>query len=97
MHFQEVEVTTATKKPKTSATKFPNKAPNSKANHLVEHSYSKTVSFEPEVQLVEEELAAEDVVEGSFIPHSTVPGMEPGQSGHGEQDLPQVRANTELL
>jgi hypothetical protein len=92
-HFQEIEVTTATKKQKRVAEKCPNMATVSEfsTHHLLEHSYSKMVTFEPELQLVEEELAAEDLVEGSFIPHSSA-GMESGQGGFMEQGILQVGA-----
>ena len=88
-HFQEIEVTTATKKQKRVAENCPNKVTVS-THHLLEHSYSKTVTFEPELQLVEEELAAEDLVEGSFMPHSSA-GMESGQGGFMERGILQVR------
>ena len=89
IHFQEIEVTTATKKQKRVAENCPNKVTVS-THHLLEHNYSKTVTFEPELQLVEEELAAEDLVEGSFMPHSSA-GMESGQGGFMERGILQVR------
>ena len=85
----------AAKKQKT-VNKYPNKAVVSDVatpKHLMEHSYSKIVTFEPELQLVEEELAPEDLVEGSFIPHSTA-GMEPGREEYVEQCVLQVKADS---
>ena len=68
-HFENV--VTAKKTSKKRSTKHSNKASASTCcstpKHLVEHSYSKTVTFEPELQEVEEELAPEDLVESSFI------------------------------
>ena len=40
---------------------------SSTPKHLTEHSYAKAVTFEPEFQRVEVELAPEDMVEGSFV------------------------------
>ena len=78
-HSRDAEVAMATRNRRATG-----ECPNSESNaltpkHLVEHSYSKTVTFEPELQMVEEELAPEDIVEGSFVLHS-IPGMESGQA-----------------
>ena len=43
------------------------KPSSSTPKHLMEHSYAKTLTFEPRVQEVEEELAPEDLVESSFV------------------------------
>ena len=70
-HFDNV--VTVKKTSKKRSAEHSNKASAntccSTPKHLVEHSYSKTVTFEPELQEVEEELAPEDLVESLFISH----------------------------
>ena len=56
--------------------------------HLAEHSYAKSLTFEPELQQVEEELAPEDMVEGSFIlePSDAFGGCESKRQCFGQDD-----------
>ena len=84
MSRETAAVSTATKKRKRKCSfdesgDMSSSSVTSTPKHLREHSYSKTVTFEPEIQLVEEELAPEDVVEESFVLHS-IPGMESGRA-----------------
>ena len=73
LHDFEAEATNnKTPKKRKCSTKSQSKISSysSTPKHLTEHSYAKTVTFEPELQEVEEELAPEDLVESSFISDS---------------------------
>ena len=61
------EVVPGKKTPKKQSVKRLSKPSSSTPKHLMEHSYSKTLTFEPGLQEVEEELAPEDLVESSFV------------------------------
>ena len=75
---QQIEEVNRTKNAPKKLTKQSNKTATTSntSSHLAEHSYAKIVTFEPELEEVEEELAPEDLVEGSFIPESNSFGCE---------------------